>query len=355
MNALVTGAGGFLGSHIVRLLVQRGEKVRVFLRPSSETRELAGLALERVYGDLREPTLLTPALDGIDVAFHVAADYRLWARDPREIYESNVDGTRHLLEAARRAGLQRLVYTSSVATLAVPCGDIHGEDDLPNEETKARLEQMIGNYKRSKYLAEQAVLAAARDGLPVVVVNPTAPVGPGDWKPTPTGRIILDFLKGRMPAYVETGLNLVPVEDVALGHWLAAEHGRIGERYILGGLNMRLREIFAVLSSVSGRPVPRVRLPLPLALAAGYADQLASRLLRRDPRIPLEGVRMARHKMFVRSSKAEVELGYHAGSVEAALGRAVGWYRENKYLTDAEVSAMRPERRYVTVGESGSR
>jgi dihydroflavonol-4-reductase len=355
VSALVTGASGFVGSHVARLLVQRGQKVRVLLRPPSETRALAELPVERVYGDLRTPSSLTPALDGVDSVFHVAADYRLWARDPREIYDSNVAGTRHLLEAARRAGVQRFVYTSSVATLAAPCGDVRSKDGLPNEETKTRLEQMIGHYKRSKYLAEQAVLSAARDGFPIVVVNPTTPVGPGDWKPTPTGRMILDFLKGRMPAYVETGLNLVPVEDVALGHWLAAERGRIGERYILGGRNMSLREIFTVLSSISGRRSPRIRLPLPLALAAGYADQCASRLLQREPRIPLEGVRMARHKMFVRSLKAEVELGYQAGSVEAALERAVCWYRENKYLTDAEVSAMRPEKRYVAVGESGSR
>ena len=355
MNVLVTGASGFVGSHVARLLVQHGEKVRVLLRPSSDTRALAGLPVDRAYGDLREPSSLTPALEGVHVVFHVAADYRLWARNPQEIYDSNVTGTQRLIEAARRAAVQRFVYTSSVATLAVPCGDGHGKDDLPNEETRARLEQMIGHYKRSKYLAEQVVLAAAREGFPAVVVNPTAPVGPGDWKPTPTGRIILDFLKGRMAAYVETGLNLVAVEDVALGHWLAAERGRIGERYMLGGRNMTLREIFTALSPISGRPVPRIRLPLAVALAAGYADQFASRLLRREPRIPVDGVRMARHKMFVRSSKAELELGYQAGSVEAALERAVCWYRENNYLTSAEASAMHRGRPCVAVGESGSR
>jgi len=349
--SLVTGASGFVGSHVARLLVQRGEQVRVLVRPSSETRALTGLRVERICGDLREPSALREAVEGVQRIFHVAADYRLWTPNPREIYESNVAGTRHLLEAAHRASVERFVYTSSVATIAVPCGA--GGNALPNEETEARLEQMIGHYKRSKYLAEQEVLSAARAGLPALVVNPTTPVGPGDWKPTPTGRIILDFLRGRMPAYVETGLNLVPVENVALGHWLAAERGRIGERYILGGRNMTLREILDVLASISGRPRPRIRLPLPLALAAGYADQCVSRLLGREPRIPLEGVRMARHKMFVKSSKAEVELGYQAGSVEAALERAVCWYRENRYLTGAPTS--RPaagDQVYRTAGAS---
>ena len=259
--------------------------------------------------------------------FHVAADYRLWARHPQEIYESNVTGTRNLLEASSQAKVEKFVYTSSVATLAVSRAG-----RLSDERTEARLEEMIGHYKRSKYLAEQEVLSSVGNGLAAVIVNPTTPVGPGDWKPTPTGRIILDFLSGRMPAYVETGLNLVPVESVALGHWLAAERGRVGERYILGGRNMMLKEILDVLSSVSGRPSPRIRLPIALALAAGYADLCASRLLRREPRIPLEGVRMARHKMFVQSSKAESELGFCSDSIEAALERAVRWYSENNYL-----------------------
>ena len=327
MISLVTGASGFLGSHLTRLLIQRGDQVRVLVRPGSETGALAGLAAERVCGDLRQPSSLAAAVHGAQRVFHAAADYRLWARHPQEIYESNVVGTRHLLEAARRGGVERFIYTSSVATLAVT-----RRDGLPDERTQARLEEMIGHYKRSKYLAEQEVSSAARSGLPAVIVNPTTPVGPGDWKPTPTGRIILDFLNGRMPAYVETGLNLVPVESVALGHWLAAEHGRVGERYILGGRNMMLKEIFDVLGSISGRPSPRIRLPLNLALIAAYADKCASRLLGREPRIPLEGVRMARHSMFVRCSKAEVELGFQPGSIEAALERAVQWYRENKYL-----------------------
>jgi dihydroflavonol-4-reductase len=331
--SLVTGATGFLGSHLTRLLIQRGDQVRVLVRPGSETGALTGLSVERVDGDLRQPSSLLAAVDGAHRVYHVAADYRLWARNPREIYDSNVVGTRHLLEAARRVGVQRFIYTSSVATLAVPRGD-----DLPDERTQARLEDMIGHYKRSKFLAEREVLSAALSGLPAIIVNPTTPVGPGDWKPTPTGRIILDFLNGRMPAYVETGLNLVPVESVAVGHWLAAERGCVGERYILGGRNMTLKEIFDLLASISGRPGPRICLPLSLALIAAYADECASRLLRREPRIPLEGVRMARHKMFVKCSKAEAELGFQAGSIEAALERAVRWYGENKYLKQRETS-----------------
>jgi dihydroflavonol-4-reductase len=331
--SLVTGATGFLGSHLTRWLIQRGDEVRVLVRPGSETGALAGLPAEHVCGDLRDPSSLVAAVDGVCRVFHVAADYRLWARNPGEIYDSNVVGTRHLLEAARRAGVQRFVYTSSVATLAVP-----RRDGLPDERTQAGLEEMIGHYKRSKYLAEQDVLSAARSGLPAVIVNPTTPVGPGDWKPTPTGRIILDFLNGRMPAYVETGLNLVPVESVAVGHWLAAERGRVGERYILGGRNMTLKEILDLLASISGRPSPRICLPLGLALIAAYADECASRLLGREPRIPLEGVRMARHKMFVKCSKAEAELGFQAGSIEGALERAVRWYGENRYLQQNETS-----------------
>ncbi|HUX09811.1 MAG TPA: hopanoid-associated sugar epimerase [Terriglobia bacterium] len=324
MTSLVTGASGFVGSHVARMLVGHGERVRVLMRPQSNLQVLEGLPVEKVYGDLRAPQSLDPAVEGVDRIFHVAADYRLGASNPQEIYESNVTGTRNLLQAAGRAGVKRLVVTSSVATIAVDRGNA-----LPNEQTEARLEEMIGHYKRSKFMAEKEALRAASEGLPVVVVNPTTPVGPGDWKPTPTGRIIVNFLNGRMPAYVETGLNWVPVEDVAEGHWLAAERGRTGERYILGGRNMLLKEVLDILARISGRPSPRVRLPHAVALAAGYADQAISRLLKRTPRIPLEGVRMARHKMFVDCSKAARELGFEAGSVEAALERAVDWYGRN--------------------------
>ena len=327
MTSLVTGASGFVGSHVARMLVERGERVRVLVRPRSSLKAIEGLPVETIEGDLRDPESLANAVDGTDRVFHVAADYRLAASNPQEIYDANVGGTRNLLEAAKRAGVRRIVVTSSVATIAVDRGS-----ELPSERTEARLEEMIGHYKRSKFLAEQEALRTAREGLPVVVVNPTTPVGPGDWKPTPTGRIIVDFLNGRMPAYVETGLNWVPVEDVALGHWMAAERGTVGERYILGGQNMRLKEILDVLAQISGRPSPRIRLPHSVAMAAGYADHMFSRMLNRQPRIPLEGVRMARHKMFVDCSKAARELGFQAGSVESALERAVAWYEQHNYV-----------------------
>ena len=328
MITLVTGATGFLGSHVARQLVARGEAVRVLVRPSSQSRAIEHLPVERVTGDLRDMASLYRAMEGAGRVYHVAADYRFGVRHPNEIYDSNVIGTRNLLQAASRAGVERFIYTSSVATIAVP-----RNGQLPNEETVAGLEEMIGAYKRSKFLAEKEVFRAAADGLPVVVVNPTTPVGPGDWKPTPTGRVIVDFLNGRMPGYVDTGLNIVPVEDAAAGHLLAAERGQVGQRYILGGRNMTLKEILNALSAISGRPAPRLRLPHAVALAAGHVDRLASFLLRREPQIALESVRMARHKMFVDASKAGRELGFVAGSAEQALERAVRWYEENGYVS----------------------
>jgi dihydroflavonol-4-reductase len=327
MITLITGATGFVGSHVARLLIGSGDSVRALVRPTSDLRALEGLPVERVAGDLRDAASLDRAMSGVRRVFHVAADYRLWSRRPDEIYESNVTGTRNLLDAARRAGVERFVYTSTVATIAVS-----RPGALPNEDTRATLNEMIGHYKRSKFLAEQEALAAAVDGLPVVVVNPTTPVGPGDSKPTPTGQIIVDFLSGRMPAYVDTGLNVVAVEDVAAGHLLAAERGRVGERYVLGGRNMTLKQILDVLSDVSRRAAPRLRIPHIVALAAAYADQTFSWMAGREPRIPLEGVRMARHKMFVDSSKAARELGYETTPVERALERAVQWYERNHYV-----------------------
>jgi dihydroflavonol-4-reductase len=331
-TTLVTGASGFVGSHVARQLVAAGLSVRILARPGSNLRALDGLPVERFEGDLRDAPSLARAMKGVRRVFHLAADYRLWARDPDEIYRSNVDGTRSLLAAARDAGVERIVYTSTVATVAVPTDN----GVLPSEETRATLDLMIGHYKRSKFLAEQEAFSAAADGVPVVIVNPTAPVGPGDWKPTPTGRIILDFLNGKMPAYVDTGLNVVPVEDVAAGHLLAAEKGRIGERYILGGRNMTLKQILDALSKITGRPAPRVRMPHAVALAAGYADQWFSRLVGREPQIPVEGVKMSRHRMFVASDKAERELGCKLTSVEAALERAVRWYEKNGYVRGRE-------------------
>ncbi|HWG59842.1 MAG TPA: hopanoid-associated sugar epimerase [Candidatus Acidoferrales bacterium] len=336
MTTLVTGAAGFVGSHIARQLVSAGYQVRVLVRPATDRRALAGLTAEIAEGDLRDPRSLDRAMKGVRRVYHAAADYRLWARDSDEIYRSNVDGTRQLLEAAGRAGVQQVVYTSTVATIAVP----HSNGRLPDEATQAGLKQMIGHYKKSKFLAEVEAIKAAGAGLPVVIVNPTAPVGPGDWKPTPTGRIILDFLNGKMPAYVDTGLNLAPVEDVAAGHLLAAEKGRIGERYILGGRNMTLKEILQALAAIAGRRAPRVRLPHGVALAAGYADEVFSRLAGREPRIPVEGVRMSRHRMFVATGKAERELGYQPGPVADALERAVRWYEEHGYLRGS--SGSRP-------------
>jgi dihydroflavonol-4-reductase len=328
MTTLVTGATGFVGSHVARQLVGAGYPVRILARKNSNLQPLDGLSVERVEGDLRDAVSLERAMRGVRRVFHVAADYRLSARNPGELYESNVDGTRLLLEAARDAGVERIVYTSTVATMAVPADDAA----LPNEETRAVLQQMIGHYKRSKFLAELEAIKAASAGVPVVIVNPTAPVGPGDWKPTPTGRIIVDFLNGKMPAYVDTGLNVVPVEDVAAGHLLAAEKGRIGERYILGARNMTLKQILDALAQITGRPAPRVKMPHAVALAAGYADQWISRLTGREPQIPVEGVKMSRHRMFVKSDKAERELGYKPSSVEAALERAVRWYQDHGYI-----------------------
>ena len=328
MTTLVTGATGFVGSHVARQLVNAGHPVRVLVRRNSNARLLEGLSVERAEGDLRDALSLDRAMKGIRRVFHVAADYRLWTRNPDEIYQTNVEGTRLLLEAAGRAGVDRVIYTSTVATIAVPTGD----GSLPNEATQASLGQMIGHYKRSKFLAELEAIKAASSGVPVVIVNPTAPVGPGDWKPTPTGRIIVDFLNGKMPAYVDTGLNVVAVEDVAAGHLLAAENGRIGERYILGACNMTLKEILDALAKITGRPAPRVKMPHAVALAAGYADQWFSRLTGREPQIPVEGVKMSRHRMFVASDKAVRELGYKPTSVEAALERAVRWYEENGYV-----------------------
>lgn len=328
MTTLVSGATGFVGSHVARRLAASGESVRALARPGSRRQALEGVAVEWVEGDLRDESSLDRALAGVNRVYHVAADYRLWARHPQEIYNSNVTGTKNLLAAALRARVQRFVYTSTVATIAVP-----RENALPDETNRASVDEMVGNYKRSKLLAEQEALRAAHEGLPVVIVNPTTPVGPGDWKPTPTGRIILDFLLGRMPAYVDTGLNFVPVEDVAEGHLLAAQRGKIGERYLLGGRNMTLKELLDALAKITGLAAPTWRIPHSVALIAACADAAYSRVMGREPRIPIEGVRIARHKMFVNDAKARKELGYQPGTVESALERAVRWYVENGYVT----------------------
>jgi dihydroflavonol-4-reductase len=323
---LVTGGTGFIGSSVVRKLLARGDRVRVLLRPGADTRLLAGLDVERVEGDLRDPEAVGRAVAGCEIIFHVAAVYVLWSRDPDALYASNVDGTRHLLAAAHRAGVRRVVHTSSVGALGAPRGGVG------TETTPVRLEDMVGHYKRSKFLAEREARAAAGRGVPVVIVNPSTPVGPGDIKPTPTGQIIVDFLTGRMPAYVDTGLNFVDVEDVAAGHLLAAERGRVGEKYILGNRNMRLIEFLRLVAAVSGRPAPRLRLPVAAVLPAAWVSQLvADRVTGRHPRIPLDGVRMAARSMYFSSAKAVAELGLPQSSIEGAVARAVRWFETNGY------------------------
>jgi dihydroflavonol-4-reductase len=316
------------------MLLERMKNVRVLVRPTSSTRAIEGLRCEIVRGDLRDPLSLRKAVGDVNRIFHVAADYRLWSRNPRDIYDSNVAGTRNLIDAARHAGIERFIYTSTVGTIAVPRGA-----QLPNEGTQAGLNEMVGHYKKSKFLAEVEVLKAASEGFPAIIVNPTTPVGPGDWKPTPTGRIVVDFLNGRMPAYVDTGFNVVPVEDVAEGHWLAAERGRVGQRYILGGSNMTLKEFLDALAVVSGRPKSRLRIPHVFAFAASIAEKALSIVAKREPRIPLEGVRMARHKMFVDCSLAARELGFRPGPIDAALERAAKWYVANGYVKGAPLAA----------------
>jgi dihydroflavonol-4-reductase len=334
VKTLVTGASGFLGSHVARQLVARGEDVRVLMRASSTNRAIADLSLEYVTGDLRDPASLDRAMKGVKRVFHVAADYRLWARRKQEIYDSNVGGTKNVLEAAKRAGVEQLIYTSTVATIAVD------RPQHPNEFTDAKLEEMVGHYKRSKWMAEQEALNAAKAGLPVIVVMPTTPVGPWDWKPTPTGKIILDFLNGKMPGYVETGLNFVGVEECAAGHLLAAEKGKVGERYLLGGENLTLKELLDALSKITGLPVPRLKIPHGLALGVAYVNTVFSRLIGREPGIPVEGVKIARHMMFVDCTRAKRELGFKAGPVSAALERAVRWYEANGYIAKGRVKRM---------------
>ncbi len=334
MTTLVTGAAGFLGSHVTRQLVARGENVRVLMRASSTNRAIADLPLEYVTGDLRDPASLERAMNGVKRVFHVAADYRLWAKRKQDIYDSNVGGTKNLLEAAKRAGVEQLIYTSTVATIAVD------RPQHPNEFTDAKLEEMVGHYKRSKWMAEQEVLNAAKAGLPVIVAMPTTPVGPWDWKPTPTGKIILDFLNGKMPGYVETGLNFVGVEECAAGHLLVAEKGKVGERYLLGGENLTLKEVLDTLSKITSLPAPRLKIPHGLALGVAYANTFFSRMFGREPGIPVEGVKIARHMMFVDCSRAQRELGFTAGSVSGALERAVRWYEGNGYIAQGRAKRM---------------
>jgi len=315
---LVTGASGFLGWHVARLLLERGGySVRALVRPGSRLSELDA---EPVTGDLRDPQSLERAVEGCSLVFHVAADYRLWAKDPRELYRSNVDGTRALLEAARRAGVERVVYTSTVGCIGIP------QEGLGDENTPVSLDDMAGDYKRSKFLAERVALEFARGGLPVVIVNPTAPVGDHDVKPTPTGQTVLDFLNGRMPAFIDTGLNIVDAGDTAEGHLLACERGRAGERYILGSENLTLAQILQLLARITGRKAPALRLPYAVAYCAGVCSTAWAEVTGVPPRVPIEAVRMARKKMWVTHEKARRELGFQPAPAETALRRAAEWF-----------------------------
>ncbi len=327
MLAFVTGATGFLGSHVARVLADNGADMRLLVRSSSNLRNIEGLRADRVLGDLRDPASLEKAMAGCDVVFHVAADYRLWVRDPDEMYRSNVEGTRAILEAARKNGVRRVVYTSSVATIGFKRNGCPANEDSP-----VSLPDMIGHYKRSKFMAEQLALEAGRSGLEVVVLNPTTPVGDQDVKPTPTGRIVVDFLKRKFPAYVETGLNLVDVRECARGHVTALEKGKSGERYILGGENLTLKQILDKLAKITGLPSPMLKLPYIFAYAAGIADEIVTGRLRgREPRATIDTVRMGAKKMFASSDKAERDLGWKIVPVESALRRAAEWFRVNGY------------------------
>jgi dihydroflavonol-4-reductase len=325
--AFVTGATGFLGSHVARVLAEQGAQLRLLVRPTSDLRNIADLNAERVEGDLRDPASIEKALAGCDALFHVAADYRLWVQDPEQMYRSNVEGTRALLEAARRQGVRRVVYTSSVATMG-----FSSNRALADENSPVSLADMIGHYKRSKFMAEQVAFEAARSGVDVVVVNPTTPMGERDLKPTPTGRLVVDFLKRKFPAYVDTGLNLVDATECARGHLQALEKGRAGERYILGGENLTLKQILDRLGAITGLPSPKVKLPYVFALAAGVVDEtVTGRILGREPRATIDAVRMGRKKMFITSAKAERELGWRSVPVDDALRRSVEWFRTNGY------------------------
>lgn len=321
---LVTGATGFVGSAVVRCLLERGLAVRALVRATSNRRNLEGLDVDVVEGDLGDPPSLVQALEGCRGLFHVAADYRLWTPDPDGMFATNVEGTRNILRAAAEAGLERIVYTSSVATLG-----IESDGQSADEDTPVRYEDMIGPYKQSKFLAEAEVSRMARErGLPVVIVNPSTPVGPGDIKPTPTGRLILEAVSGRIPAYVDTGLNIVHVDDVALGHWFAYEKGRAGERYVLGGENLSLKAILTEIAAITGRGPPKVRVPAGVVMPLARLAEAWARLgTGREPFVTTDGIRLAKKKMYFSTAKAERELGYDPRPAHAALVDAVSWFQ----------------------------
>jgi len=341
MLAFVTGATGFVGSHVARALAEQGANLRLLVRSSSDPRNIQGLNADRVIGDLRDPASIEKAMAGCDVVFHVAADYRLWVRDPEEMYRANVEGTHAVLDAARTNRVRRVVYTSSVATMGFTSNGGPADEDSP-----VSLGNMIGHYKRSKFMAEEIALEAGRSGMDVVVVNPSTPVGEQDIKPTPTGRIVVDFLKKKFPAYVDTGLNLVDVTECARGHVAAMEKGKSGERYILGGENLTLKQILDKLAAITGLPSPKIRVPYVLALATGVVDEVVTgRILGQEPRATIDAVRMGRKKMFVSCAKAERELGWKTVPVDGALRRAAEWFQANGYATSRDRCQTQPKSR----------
>jgi len=325
LRALVTGANGFLGAHVVRALLERETEVRALVRKGADLRALEGLPVDLAVGDVRDPAAVIRAVDGCSYVFHVAALYAFWVRPRSAIYEINVDGTRNVLQAALEAGVERVVHTSSVAALGTR------DDGAPADETTpVDTRRIIGDYKRSKYLAEQVALEFA-ERMEVVVVNPSLPIGPWDAKPTPSGQIVLDFLRRRLPAYVDTGFNVVDARDVGLGHVLAAERGQMGERYILGGENISMKHMLGLLGEITGLPVPRVRLPVAPMLGLAHLNAGLCRMTRRTPRLTPDTIRMARHAMYFDSGKARRELGYPESSARKALSSAVAWYREHGF------------------------
>jgi dihydroflavonol-4-reductase len=327
VTILVTGATGFVGAAVARRLVASGRSVRVLVRPGSDRQNLESLPIEIVTGDLTDPGSLTRALTGCEGLFHVAAEYSLWVKDPAAMYRSNVEGTRAIMQAAAQARVGRIVYTSSVATIGI------NDDGSPaDEDTPSKLSEMIGHYKRSKFMAEEIVRDLAAGGLPIVVVNPSTPVGPGDIKPTPTGRLIVDALSGYMPAYVDTGLNVVHVDDVAEGHLLAYERGTIGRRYVLGGTDMTLRQILTECAQIAGRRPPSLRLPHTVIMPIAYVAEGWSRLTGRPPRTTVDGVRLSRKRMYFSSARAERELGYRARDACVALRDAAAWFGTHGYV-----------------------
>jgi dihydroflavonol-4-reductase len=337
MKAFITGATGFVGSHVARALAAQGAELRLLVRSISKTDNIADLRAEVAMGDLRDPASLKKSMEGCEFVFHVAADYRLWVRDPEQMYRANVEGTRAIIEAAQATGARRVIYTSSVATMGFT-----REGCVATEESPVSLKDMVGHYKRSKFMAEQVALEAGRKGANVVVVNPTTPIGEYDIKPTPTGRIVVDFLKRKFPAYVDTGLNLADVKEVARGHLLAMEKARPGERYIMGGEDLTLKQILDKLSALTGVPAPTMKAPHAVAMGFAVVDQFFTGIVMgREPRATVDAVRMGRKKMFASSAKAERELGYKVLPVEDALRRAVDWFQAHGYVEPAaQVAAV---------------